>query len=630
MYKILVDGNTICDSRVDNLMVIDPVVELEANAAGSFQFTMPAGHPGYDSIHRRKSVIAVYRDDAQDPIFKGICTSETVDFFKQKHIVCEGALTYLNDSIQRPARYQNVTPLALIQTYIANHNAQVDAFKQFEVGTVTVTDPNNSIYCYSNMNPTLQEIKEDLVDDLGGYLRVRYEGGKQYLDYLKESDSRNCNQTIELGKNLLDYSSNIDNTDLATAIIPLGATDENGTVEGLDTRITIASVNGGLDYVYSQAAINTYGKITKVIEWSNITDKNILKRKATQYLAETQFENVVIEAAAVDLGALSDNIDSFELLDRVHVISEPHGMDRWFLITKQTLNLNNPEQDTITLGTNERLSMTAQLASANQTVMKAISQIQPSSSIVQQAVEQATNIINGVEGGYVVFDIDDSTGQPYRILVMDTDDKTTARNVIQINKAGIGFSSNGINGPYRNAWTIQGGLVADFITSGNLNADRIYGGTITSSAFIQRGTVVKYATDYSSTDTDRLRNIMLGKIKPTKEDFEKYDLNGDGRLTSADLVAVNRLVLRTDTQRSISTYLKIEPKGATNLIETDGVIIGINGIRCQAMSSEKVQSDSFEGYNPNSEMYLSGVSGTFSNLSSITVSSGIVTQVITN
>ena len=42
--------------------------------------------------------------------------------------------------------------------------------------------------------------------------------------------------------------------------------------------------------------------------------------------------------------------------------------------------------------------------------------------------------------------------------------------MLRINTNGIGFSTNGVNGPYRNAWTIDGSLVADFITTGTLNA----------------------------------------------------------------------------------------------------------------------------------------------------------------
>ena len=59
---------------------------------------------------------------------------------------------------------------------------------------------------------------------------------------------------------------------------------------------------------------------------------------------------------------------------------------------------------------------------------------------------------------------------------MNTPDKATATNVIQINQNGIGFSTTGINGLYSNAWTIDGNLVADFITTGTMVSERVRGG----------------------------------------------------------------------------------------------------------------------------------------------------------
>lgn len=97
---------------------------------------------------------------------------------------------------------------------------------------------------------------------------------------------------------------------------------------------------------------------------------------------------------------------------------------------------------------------------------------------LQQAIENATALITGGLGGYVVFQYN-ADGQPEEILVMDTDDINTAVNVIRINRNGIGFSRTGYQGPFITAWTIDGHFVADFIDSGTLNANLIKTGTIT-------------------------------------------------------------------------------------------------------------------------------------------------------
>lgn len=95
----------------------------------------------------------------------------------------------------------------------------------------------------------------------------------------------------------------------------------------------------------------------------------------------------------------------------------------------------------------------------------------PNSSFRQQqqaAINNATKWLTNADG-YVVA-VKDDNGAWKELLFLDTPDASTAKNVLRINTNGIGFSTTGVNGPYKNAWTIDGSLVADFITAGTLNA----------------------------------------------------------------------------------------------------------------------------------------------------------------
>ena len=92
-------------------------------------------------------------------------------------------------------------------------------------------------------------------------------------------------------------------------------------------------------------------------------------------------------------------------------------------------------------------------------------------STLEQQIIKATEAITGNSGGYVVFNTDEVTGQTTEILVMDTQDKATARNVWRWNKEGFGHSSQGYNGPFTTAITADGQIVADFITSGKMSTD---------------------------------------------------------------------------------------------------------------------------------------------------------------
>ena len=475
MYKVLVDGALMCDSRIEELALSNPVVKLEEGKVGSFSFVIPPDHPMIDAVKRRKSIIKVVEDD--EILFCGICIEVTEDFYKQKTIYCESDLTFFNDTIQRPAHYQGKTVRGLLEAYVTNHNAQADEDKKFTVGMVTVEDSNDYISCYTNMESTMACFKADLVDDLGGFLRVRYENGIRYLDYLEDSLNTN-KQTIKLGKNLIDYISNIDSTDIATAIIPLGAKLAESSIEGLEERLTIKTVNGGLDYVFNQDAVNSYGWIYKTVTWDDVTTPESLKAKAEKYLAEVQFENVVIEAKSLDLHFEDSSVEKLKLSDKIRAVSAPHGLDKYFRLTKLTRNLNNPEKDTVTLGKDERLSLTAKSNKENVVIKQEIER--SSSSIKEQAIANATALIANAMGGYVVKTNDE-------ILIMDTNDIATATKVWRWNINGLGYSKNGYKGPYETAMTMDGAIVADMIKTGELSADRVKGGTIATSKFQSTG-----------------------------------------------------------------------------------------------------------------------------------------------
>ena len=489
MYKILADGALLCTSQDEKTLVQNPVVTLEANKAGSFTFTLNPGHDFYGLIAKHDTVLTVERDN--EIIFQGVAVKETKDFMGNLTYTCEGELTYLNDSIQRPCKYTNQTVRSLLEAYIAAHNAQVEAKKQFTVGDVDVT-AGNTILRYTNYETTMKELQEDFIDNFGGYFSIRYEHGVKYLDYHATSQRTNT-QVIELGKNLLTYSSNLDLTQVCTVLIPLGCRLDTQEVEGLDARLTIKSVNNNLDYLEG-ANVATYGRITKVMTWDDVTVPSILKSKGQKYLEDEQFDNVVIQASAVDLSYVDTSVERFCLLDSVKIKSPIHGMDRYFLLSKQTINLNEPGKDVFTFGETQKATMTAKNAAATSSLQAQINQLPVDWT---NAITHATDLISGADGGYVVIG-KNANDEPERILIMDNNDMSQAQNVIQLNKNGIGFSTTGVNGPYTNAWTIDGNLIADFI----------HGGTFTAGGYNNQNGLILVKTS-SNTDAAKIDNQGL-------------------------------------------------------------------------------------------------------------------------
>lgn len=565
MYKVYCDKTLMYDPRIEELALINPVVELEENKAGSFSFKMPPGHPLYSSVKRRKSVMQVYQDD--ELLFSGMCIEVKEDFYKRKDIYCEGELSYLNDSIQRPNRYQDVSVRGLLEAYIANHNAQVEEEKRFTVGMVTVTDNNNSLYRYTNMNSTMQELKEDLVDDLGGYFRIRHKDGVKYIDYLADSMNTNS-QVIRLGENLIDFNSNIDSSEIATAIIPLGSLLEEEVVEGLQTRLTIEEVNDGKDYVYSPEAVENFGWIYKTVTWDGVTVPSILKSKGQKYLSDIQFENMVIEAKAIDLHIVDHETERFKLSDQIRVVSKPHGLDRYFRLTKQTINICSPENDTITLGKEERLSLSAKTASANEEIKKAIEKITPASNILNQAVENATQLIANAMGGYVLKNENE-------LLIMDTNDIETATKVWRWNINGLGYSSNGYNGPYKTALTMDGRFVASAITCEGLEVGKnvkmgedakIGWENVTGTSGVAEKSDIPTKTSDLENDSKyqtqtQVTEITKDTIKTSK--FSCDQLEGG----TIDAKLLTALVIQT-VWNDITDYVKLED-GSINIYNTE-------------------------------------------------------------
>lgn len=111
-------------------------------------------------------------------------------------------------------------------------------------------------------------------------------------------------------------------------------------------------------------------------------------------------------------------------------------------------------------------------------------------NIMHNAIDSATDWITGVNGGYVIFHKDEND-IPYEILIMDTPDIATARNVWRWNQNGFGHSSHGYNGPYDLAMTIDGAIVASFITAGTMLADRIRGGMLEIGGSTGRDGVIR-------------------------------------------------------------------------------------------------------------------------------------------
>lgn len=132
----------------------------------------------------------------------------------------------------------------LLEMVIENHNSKTDSYKHFVLGNITVTgDDIDKIRISSDYISTWKILKDKFLKTLGGYFYLRHVNGTVYLDYLKELDFI-YNQKVEQFVNLIDTKREIDASNFATRVIPLGAKIKNSSGEDTGEYVTIESLTG--------------------------------------------------------------------------------------------------------------------------------------------------------------------------------------------------------------------------------------------------------------------------------------------------------------------------------------------------------------------------------------------------
>lgn len=394
MYTIYADGQLVYAPTLseEGYAAISPKVEVGLNKAGSVNLALPPGNAMYDRIRKLKSVVTVY--DGGEELFRGRVLHDEKNFYNQKDIYCEGELAFLLDSVVRPYSYKGGVE-GLFRQFVENHNSQVDPWKQFQPGIVTVTDPNDYITRASSDYPnSADEMNAKLVKLLGGYLRPRFSEGIRYLDYVTEYGGMS-GQTIEFGRNLLDISEYISAEDVFTVLIPLGAEQLDSVGNSLG-RLTVSSVNNGKDYIEDSNAISLFGRIVRIHEWDNVTLASNLLRKGKQYLAEGIEMAVSLSVKAVDLHLLDVDTDRIRLGDYVRVLSPPHGLDKYFLCSKISYDFVNPQNTEFTLGA-AFTSLTDKQAEQQKAAQGTFAVIQSVVQSAQDSAAQANNTAKQVE-----------------------------------------------------------------------------------------------------------------------------------------------------------------------------------------------------------------------------------------
>lgn len=573
MYRIYADGKLIYDNHTPELSVSDATLELLQNDISTFQFTIYPSNPYINEIARMVTKIKVYRDVKL--MFSGLVCDDEVGFMNQRMIKCKSDLYYLTRTVVRVYEFSGSVK-DYFTMLINEHNAHSE-FK-FTVGKVTVTDPNDYITRSSSGYPTTwNEINDKCIKMLGGYISLRYADGKTYIDYLADYEEVSP-QKIEFGKNLLEAKREASGLDIATVLIPLGAsyevTTDNSTNEdesssddssddsttdtsatGTTTeskRVDITSVNDGKNYIENEDGIARYGRIEKTNTWDDVHEPAILLKKAKAYLDDLIYHKMTITVSAVDLANIS-RIESFSMKQYIHVISKPNGIDDVYLPMKMSINILDASQNKL------------ELSVATQTQEKSEVSRTQSSGLVEQIITTENNTKNNIN----------KTVEGYNTKINQQKDSISTE-VARTKKEMIDYTDKSLNDYYTKDETVSRiSQEADRVNSLISKVQSALVGTVNRLVELNRITANTKPSDDSVIKFES-NNLKLGYASDGAFDIYKSEnftgLYNDSKTHS--LLAV----VRTEDNSSQSITIKAGNRTSTAKIDGDYTRITIDSI----------------------------------------------------
>lgn len=265
---------------------------------------------------------------------------------------------------------------------------------------------------------------------------------------------------ILYGKNLLSLSQNRDSSNIITAVIAFWKDSQSGSVvigNSISTGVSLDVPN-----VKTLDVSDAFDTAPSVAQ---------LDAKATAYIGANNVATPVnsITLNFLQIGTLKDRVD---LCDTVHIEYEDFGITATAKCVKTTWDVIKEKYTSIEIGEPKTNITDTIIANQKEAATKV------NATTMSQAINQATSLITGNLGGYLVINDSDSDGYPDELLIMNTADISTATKVWRFNVSGLGYSNTGYNGNYGLALTMDGEIVADRITTGTLSANRIKAGIL--------------------------------------------------------------------------------------------------------------------------------------------------------
>lgn len=366
------------------------------NTIDSFSFSILPANEGFNLLHEFQTLVSVYNTNKNRYEFHGRVlypfSAMEESGLIYKNIVCESYLGFLCDSQQRYVAVQNWTVRELLQHIVDVHNSQVEPYKQFVLGEVTVTDPNDNLYVGIQRKDSLKTIEEKLIKTLGGEITFRVVDGINYLDYLVKRGTT-LSTEIKLSKNMKSISREDNPLNYVSRLIPLGCKFKDADGNETEERLTIAEVNNGLDYIESAETKAIYGIRYAYVYFDDVTTASALLSKGQAYLAENNKVQAKYSIRALDLSLLGLDIDDFDVCNYHPIKNALLGIDDVARIIKKNVDIVNELQSTIEVGDNFKTLSDIQIE-RDQAIKDAITRIESTKNELKQDIADKNSQMN--------------------------------------------------------------------------------------------------------------------------------------------------------------------------------------------------------------------------------------------
>ena len=529
------------------------IVTEERNGQYELQMTYPLDGALYNDLQVSRIIWAVPSDGEEEQAFRIYKVSRPIS----------GIVTVYAEHISYqlscvPVSRYSATSAAAAMSGLES-NAAVNC--PFTFWTDLTTSGNFSVDAPAGIRSVLGGTEGSILDVFGGEYKWN-----NYVVRLYTSRGADNGVTLRYGKNITDLQQEENITNTITGVYPYWQDSDGNYVEL--TQKVVLSENAG-NFPYPRVAVVDCSQ-----EFETKPTQQQLLDWAEDYIGKAGIgiPSVSIDVSFVALWQTEQYkdiapLERVKLCDTVTVEYEKLGVSAKAKVIRTEYDVLAERYKSIGIG-DAKSTMTEQFLRQQQQLNNHQSQIneKPSKSFMEEAIENATNWINGVNGGYVVLH-KNANDQPYEILIMDTPDIETAQKVWRWNQGGMGHSTSGYQGPYTTAITQDGAIVADFITAGTMLANIIKGGTLTLGGN-GNGNGVCQVLNASGTVIVKIDNtgidVNAGSIDVNSSDEENVVVQCTSTKTNPNGTVTRRKTVITPM--GIRSYVQDDASGTKNVM----------------------------------------------------------------